>query len=313
MLINSSFLNALRCFEAAARLLSFTKAAQALSLTQSAVSQQIRHLEERVGYPLFVRRHRSLALTNKGEVLFECAARTFLDIEQTLKRLGPSGTPLQVNCLPSFALQWLMPRLADFHRLHPEITVRLKAEFQTLDRHAMLADNIDVAIRFDPGQYESLHANPILDEYLIPVASPEYLASYPAFAAGQSLGNVTLLHDAIPWIGAPEFIEWRTWLEAERPDWLGALGGIQFNLSSLAIGAALNHQGVAMARIALVLDEIRSGRLVNVFGRQVQAPAHYMLLTQRKDDRRVVVFSQWLMEECRRFSEVRRQLLSMSH
>lgn len=309
MQFNTSILGALRCFEVAGRLLSFTKAAQALNLTQSAVSQQIRHLEERLGYPLFFRQHRSLILTVKGEVLFESAARVFLDIEQTLKRLGTSDSPLQVNCLPSFALQWLMPRLTDFHRLQPEITVRLKAEFQALDQHAMRADGIDIAIRFDPGQYEILHADPILDEYLMPVATPEYLASHPKFAAGQSLGNVTLLHDTAPWAGAPEFIEWRTWLEAERPDWLGRLGGVQFNMSILAIGAALNHQGVAMARTALVLDEIRSGRLINVFGRLVQAPARYMLLTQREDDRRVVVFSQWLKDECRRFSEVRRQLL----
>lgn len=311
MPLNSSILGALRCFEAAGRLLSFTKAAEALNLTQSAVSQQIRHLEERLGYALFLRRHRTLMLTDKGKVLFECAARAFLDIEQTLKRLGMSDSPLQVNCLPSFALQWLMPRLVDFHRLQPEVTVRLKAEFQALDQHAMSADDIDVAIRFDPGQYEILHAEPILDEYLMPVASPEYLARHPGFAAGEWIGDVTLLHDSAPWAGAPEFIEWRTWLEAERPDWLGALGGVQFNLSSLAIGAALNHQGVAMARTALVLDEIRSGRLVKVFGRPVLAPARYMLLVQCEDDRRVAVFSRWLKEECRRFSELRQQLFAI--
>lgn len=311
MPLHSSILGTLRCFEAAARLLSFTKAAEALNLTQSAVSQQIRQLEERLGYPLFLRQHRNLILTVKGEMLFECAARTFLDIEQTLKRLGTSDSPLQVNCLPSFALQWLMPRLVDFHRLQPEVTVRLKAEFQALDQHAMRADDIDVAIRFDPGQYEILHAEPILDEYLMPVASPEYLARHPGFAAGERIGDVTLLHDSAPWAGAPEFIEWRTWLEAERPDWLGQLSGVQFNLSILSIGAALNHQGVAMARTAQVLDEIKSGRLINVFGRLVRAPARYMLLVQREDDPRVAVFSQWLKEECRRFSELRQQLLGI--
>ncbi|MDB5769372.1 MAG: LysR family transcriptional regulator, partial [Collimonas fungivorans] len=151
----------------------------------------------------------------------------------------------------------------------------------------------------------------ILDEYLMPVATPEYLASHPQFAAGEDISGVTLLHDSAPWAGAPEFIEWRTWLEAERPDWLDALGGVQFNMSILAVGAALNHQGVAMARTAMVLDEIRSGRLVHVFGRLVQAPAHYMLLVQHEDDRRVTVFCEWLKEECRRFMEVRRQLLSI--
>lgn len=311
MQLHPSILANLRCFEVAARLLNFTKAAQALNLTQSAVSQQIRHLEENLGYPLFVRRHRSLILTDKGKVLFECASRTFLDIEQTLRRLEPSDAPLQVNCLPSFALQWLMPRLSDFQHLHPAIAVRLKAEFQTLDLHAMQADDIDVAIRFDPGQYGNLQAERILDEYLMPVATPQFLSEHPAFAAGQSLQGVTLLHDATPWSGAPEFIEWRTWMEAERPDWLAELGGIQFNLASLAIGAALNHQGVAMARTALVLDEIKSGRLVKVFDRLVPSAAHYMLLTQRAEDRRTAAFSLWLKEECHRFNDERRQLLSI--
>nr|WP_076591426.1 LysR substrate-binding domain-containing protein [Herminiimonas arsenitoxidans] len=309
MQLHPSILANLRCFEVAARLLNFTKAAQALNLTQSAVSQQIRHLEENLGYPLFVRRHRSLILTDKGQALFECASRIFLDIEQTLRRLEPAEAPLQVNCLPSFALQWLMPRLSDFQHLHPAIAVRLKAEFQTLDLHAMQADDIDVAIRFDPGQYGNLQAERILDEYLMPVATPKFLSEHPAFAAGQSLQGVTLLHDATPWSGAPEFIEWRTWMEAERPDWLAELGGIQFNLASLVIGAALNHQGVAMARTALVLDEIKSGRLVKVFDRLVPSPAHYMLLIQRADDRRTAVFSLWLKEECHRFSDERRQLL----
>ncbi|MDB5769371.1 MAG: transcriptional regulator, LysR family, partial [Collimonas fungivorans] len=201
MQLNSSILGALRCFEAAGRLLSFTKAAEALNLTQSAVSQQIRHLEERLSYPLFCRQHRGLVLTVKGEALFKSASRSFLDIEQTLKHLSTSDSPLQVNCLPSFALQWLMPRLTDFHLLHPESTVRLKAEFQALDQQAMRADDIDVAIRFDPGQYEVLHADRILDEYLMPVATPEYLASHPQFAAGEDISGVTLLHDSAPWAG----------------------------------------------------------------------------------------------------------------
>jgi DNA-binding transcriptional LysR family regulator len=225
--------------------------------------------------------------------------------------LSLSDTPLQVNCLPSFALQWLMPRLTDFHRQQPAVSVRLKAEFQMLDRQAMRVDDIDIAIRFDPGHYPSLHSEAILDEYLIPVATPQYLASHPGFAAGKSLEHVTLLHDAVPWVGALEFIEWRTWLEAVRPDWLNWLGGMQFNLSSLAISAALNHQGVAMGRAALVYDEVRSGRLVNVFGVPVQAPARYMLLCRQQDDRRVALFSQWLRDECSHFSDLRRQLLHL--
>jgi LysR family glycine cleavage system transcriptional activator len=309
MPLDSSLLGGLRCFEVAARLLSFTKAAAELSLTQGAVSQHVRHLEDRLGYALFTRQHRALSLTQKGATLFDCTRSAFLGIEKTLNHLGQSNAPLQINCSPSFALQWLMPRLVEFHRLHTDIPVRLKAEFQTLDRQSMLAEDIDVAIRFDPGQYETMRATPILHEYLLPVATPEYLAERPEFAEGRSLKGINLLHDFSPWDGAPEFIEWRTWLEAARPEWLAAVAGPQFNLASLAISAALNHQGVAVARTALVYEELEHGRLIKVFDRLVPAPARYILLTEREDDARVIAFSNWLMDECHRFSDARARML----
>jgi LysR family glycine cleavage system transcriptional activator len=312
MKLDSPTLSGLRCFEAAARHLSFTKAAQALNLTQSAVSQQIRNLEARLGYALFLRQYRNLTLTGAGTVLYESTARAFRELEQTLNQLAPSEAALQVNCLPSFALEWLMPRFVEFQRLHPKITVRLKAEFQSLDLQAMRSEAIDLAVRYDPGYYQIVHAEPILTEYLLPVATPDYLAAHPAFATGESLGDVVLLHDSTPWTGAPEFIEWRSWLEAVRPDWLASLGGVQFNLSSLAIGAARNHQGVAMARSATVLEEIQSGRLVNVFGRLVRAPAQYMLLIQDQKDPRAAIFAKWLKQECLRFDELRQEVFGLS-
>lgn len=310
MQLDSSVLGALRCFEAAGRLLSFTRAAESLNLTQSAVSQQIRQLEDRLGYLLFLRQPRSLKLTPKGEALFETTTRALDDIQQTIRRLDLPNAPLQVNCLPSFALQWLMPRLTEFHRQQPDVSVRLKAEFQALDRQAMDAEDIDVAVRYDPIRYNRLQADVLLDEYLIAVATPEYLTRHPGLSSGVSLDGVVLLHDASPWVGAAEFVEWRTWLEAFHPAWIAHLDGPQFNLSSLAIGAALNHQGVAMGRTALVYDELMSGRLVNVFGRHVRAPARYVLLSRRPDDPRVAIFSSWLKAEFARFDTSRMALLS---
>ncbi|POR47947.1 LysR family transcriptional regulator [Paraburkholderia eburnea] len=307
--LDGSILGALLCFETAGRLLSFTKTAQAFNLTQSAVSQQIRHLEDRLGYALFVRQARGLKLTEKGEVLLGTISSAFADINQTLQTLGMSNAPLQVSCLPSLALQWLMPRLTEFHRQQPGVCVRLKAEFQMLDRQAMNIDDIDVALRYDPVQYNRLHADVVLDEYLFPVATPAYLAQHPGFAAGASLDGVTLLHDAAPWAGAPEFVEWRSWLAQARPEWTGHLDGPQFNFSSLAMTAALNHQGVAMGRSALVHDEIVSGRLVDVFGQHVRAPARYVLLSRNPDDPRTALFSDWLKTECARFDEARMQRL----
>ncbi|MCA8423727.1 LysR family transcriptional regulator [Burkholderia seminalis] len=305
MRLDGSILGALHCFETAGRLLSFTKTAQAFNLTQSAVSQQIRNLEDRLGYPLFVRQARGLRLTEKGAILLGTMSSAFGDIQRTLQALGMSDAPLRVSCLPSLALQWLMPRLTAFHRQQPNVSVRVQAEFQVLDREAMETGDIDVAVRYDPVQYGRLHAEVMLDEILFPVATPAYLARHPAFASGESPEGVVLLHDAAPWVGASEFVEWRTWLEAVRPAWLRHLDGPQFNFSSLAITAALNHQGVAMGRAALVHDELASGRLVDVFGVHVRAPARYMLLSRNPDDPRTAAFSDWLKAECVRFGEAR--------
>lgn len=228
MRLDGSILGALHCFETAGRLLSFTKTAQAFNLTQSAVSQQIRNLEDRLGYPLFVRQARGLRLTEKGAILLGTMSSAFGDIQRTLQALGMSDAPLRVSCLPSLALQWLMPRLTAFHRQQPNVSVRVQAEFQVLDREAMETGDIDVAVRYDPVQYGRLHAEVMLDEILFPVATPAYLARHPAFASGESPAGVVLLHDAAPWVGASEFVEWRTWLEAVRPAWLRHLDGPQF-------------------------------------------------------------------------------------
>ncbi len=305
-------LGALRCFEAAGRLLSFTQAARSLSLTQSAVSQQIRLLEERLGYLLFVRQARGLKLTDKGAILFETTSRALGDIQATLQRLGLSNAPLQVSCLPSFALQWLMPRLTEFHRQETDVSVRLRAEFQSVDRQAMRTEDIDVAVRYDPSTYAELHADVLLDEYLVAVATPEYLASHPRFADGSSLDGVVFLHDASPWDGAAEFIEWRTWMEQNWAHAANSLDGPQFNLSSLALAAALSHQGVAMGRTALVHDDIREGRLVIAYGKPVKAPARYVLLSRDPDDRRTAIFSDWIRRECNRFGAERQHLFIRS-
>ncbi|OUY05666.1 LysR family transcriptional regulator [Acinetobacter populi] len=290
-------LDALRTFEVSAHELSFTKAALHLNITQSAVSQQIRMLESRLGYPLFIRLARSLVLTEKGKILFESISKSFYEINRTLNYLDEPNTQLQINCLPSFALQWLMPRLSTFYLNQTNILIKLKAEFQELNHYQMQTDNIDLGIRFDPDGQTDLHTEILMDEYLIPVATPQYLKQHPLFAAGHSLENVTLLHDSMPWIDAPQYIEWRTWMENAKPEWLTDLGGIEFNLSSLAISAALNHQGVAIGRTALVYDDIMNGNLVNVFNLPVRSRASYKILYAEEQHAVIHTFLKWLKEE----------------
>lgn len=310
--LDTSLLGGLRCFESSGRLLSFTRAAAELNLTQSAVSQQIRHLENRLGYPLFVRHPRGLELTSKGVVLIEVTSRLINELQQTINRLSLLNAPLQINCLPSFTLQWLMPRLTDFNRQEPDISVRLKAEFQSLDKHMMDALDIDVAIRFDPVSYSYLHADFIMDEYLIPVATPNYVKEHLQVDGHISLANAVLLHDASPWMDAPEYIEWRTWLGAHMPDYQGSIEGPQFNLSSLAISAALNGQGIAMGRAALVYDDLMSGRLIDPFKKQVIAPARYVMLRRGDEDQRVHIFAEWLKAACKQFVNDRRAILNLA-
>ncbi|MFT4269008.1 MAG: LysR family transcriptional regulator [Xenophilus sp.] len=310
--LDSPLLGALRCFVPAGRLLSFTKAAKALNLTQSAVSQQIRYLEDRLGHRLFRRESRGLALTGDGLVLLESVGNAFAAIEETLARLNVAEAPLQVSCVPSFAMHWLMPRLAEFQRHHPHISIRLQAEFQAPEGFAQGAEAADISIRYDTLQCEVPGSELLMEEYMLPVASVEYLERHPDFASGQSMDGIVFLHDSSPWVGATSHTEWRLWLEAHRPQWLEKLSGVQYNLSTLAIGAALVHQGVAMARSALVIDEIVSGRLATVFGRPVKSPARYMLLCQNMHDQRTSAFARWLSAECALFSESRSEKLQLA-
>jgi DNA-binding transcriptional LysR family regulator len=309
MQLDASILGSLRCFEMAGRLLSFTETARALHLTQSAVSQQIRNLEERLGYSLFLRQSRGLMLTPKGEALWKVTSKVFLELNRTLHQLSASNVPLQISCSPSFALQWLMPRLADFHYQHSYVSLRLSAEFHSIDWRVMESDRIDVALRYDPFEYDRLNANVILDEYLVAVATPKYVAQHRFLTAGQSLDGVVLLYDSAAWVGAPELVEVRAWLDGMDLTCSERWEGRQYNLASLAVGAALNHQGIAVSRTALVCEELKNGRLVNVFRKHVLAPARYVLLCSQPDDERVVAFSEWLRRECELFDKIRMQVL----
>ncbi|MCW0066484.1 LysR substrate-binding domain-containing protein, partial [Burkholderia pseudomallei] len=158
--------------------------------------------------------------------------------------------------------------------------MRLQAEFQSLDRHLMIENDIDVAIRYYPDSHQQASEEVILDEYLVAVATPDYVAAHPSLATGALTDDLTFLHDAEPWVGAPEYIEWRAWAAACFPDWVERGAGPQFNLSSLAISAGLNHQGIVMTRTILIQEELRSGRLVKAFEQTVRAPGRYVLLCQ---------------------------------
>jgi len=249
-------LNALRAFEAAARHLNFRLAADELGVTQGAVAQQVRHLEDVVEVQLFRRLPRGLALTREGLEYFSSVQRALQIISDATDALGQRPTVLAVSTTPSFASKWLIPRLADFGRLHPDIEVRVIADERLA---SFRADGVDIAIRLSKPPFPGgLAAELLAPLDIFAVASPKLLDSGPPIRTPADLSTHALLHDAHDlW---PEFIEK-----------LGGKGradptkGPRFSQSLLAIDAAVAGQGIALTSEPLVERDIAEGRLRRVF------------------------------------------------
>ncbi|HVL44280.1 MAG TPA: LysR substrate-binding domain-containing protein [Acidovorax sp.] len=309
--LSPSLLAWLRSFDAAARHGSFTKAAAELCITQGAVSQQVKQLEDWLRRPLFLRTPRALVPTPEGKWLAVVLRESFDAIESTLAQIRQpaEAATATLSCSPSFAMSWLTPRLGDFFRQHPHTGLRVFGEFHTLDRTRMVRDGVEAAVRFDLGGYRDLHATVFLDEWLIPVASPEFLARHPPITAPEDLHGDWLLHDGSAWDGADTYEEWQHWFAqrgATPPPWAG---GQQFNLSQLALGAALAGQGIAMGRAALVLQDVKAGRLVPLLDRSVPSRAAYSFVTTTHPSPAMVLVREWLAEEARRFCTERSEVL----
>jgi len=319
--ITGPILHALRAFDSAARLRSFTRAAEELCVTQGAVSQQIKILEDRLNLKLFFREARGLSLTTGGAKFAEVVSKALSDIDRSIAALTEDQIHhLTISCPPSFAMLWLMPRLGRFSRINPDIQLRVKAEYQEVDAGQMKLENVDLAIRYDSGRSNGVENIELMDEYLLPVASRKFSEANKLSDNPNVLGVVPLLHDASLWDGAPPFIEWCEWLE-EASDKLGidtaivsGRRGNLFDLSQLALNAAVNDQGVAMGRSALVLDDIQKGRLSDVFQMPIRATPRYRLLLSetRTEDDAIDIFVSWLTEECQVFRHSRDIALGIS-
>lgn len=311
--LSASVLGWLRCFEAAARRCNFTQAAAELCVTQGAVSQQVKQLEQWLGRPLFLRTPRALVLTPEGERLRLVLRESFQAIESTLTQLRKpwDKQPIALSCSPSFAMVWLTPRLGNFLRQHPDIGLRVYGEFHALDRSRMMRDGTEAAVRFDPGGYGDLKARLFLKEWLIPVASPAYLAAHPGLRSPDGLRARMLLHDASPWDGAGELDEWKCWLRHAGVTLPDVSDGQRFNLSQLAVNAALCGQGVAIGRSALVLEEIESGRLVDLWGIHAPSEASYHFVCAHGQTPQVAEVEAWLAAEGAAFDDARRRVLGV--
>ncbi|MGL5285860.1 MAG: transcriptional regulator GcvA [Aeromonas sp.] len=283
-------LNALKAFEAAARHLSFTRAAEELFVTQAAVSHQIKALEEYLGIKLFRRKNRSLLLTEEGQGYFLDIKDIFAAIsEATDKLLARSAKgALTVSLPPSFAIQWLVPRLVRFSERHPDIDVRIKAV--DLDEGS-LTDDVDVAIYYGRGSWPGMRADKLHTEYLIPVCSPMLLVGPKPLRTPDDLTRHTLLHDT-------SRRDWKSWFRQVGVDAPNVNQGPIFSHSTMVIQAAIHGQGVALGHSVLAQPEIDAGRLICPFEQVlVSKNAYYLVCNEQQADQgKIVAFREWMLE-----------------
>ena len=289
-------LDLLVCFEAAARHLSFTKAGEELFLTQSAVSRQIKELEDQLGVTLFQRRHRALALTEAGHQFYAAAAQALSTMRSATDRLRAQAgkKALSVTTTHSFAALWLIPRLAGFTRDHPGVDVRITAETRVQD---LERDGLDLALRHGPASLAGPNAVRLFGEKVFPVCSPKLLKKRP-LAKPQDLKNHVLLQYDDP-EGRHPWLHWKTWLEVERIADLKPAGTLSFSGYEQIIPAAIAGHGVALGRSPLVKDLIRSRELVAPFKSSADpARAYFAIVSKNAAGRpEVAAFVEWLKAE----------------
>lgn len=290
-------LNAVKAFEAAARNLSFTRAAEELFVTQAAISHQIKALEEFLGLKLFRRRNRSLLLTEEGQSYFLDIKDLFTHLSDATERLlARSATgSLTVSLSPSFAIQWLVPRLAKFSELHPEVDVRIKAV--DMDEGS-LSDDVDVAIYYGRGKWPGLRANKLRAESLLPVCSPRMLTGPKPLKTPADLAQHTLLHDM-------SRRDWKAWAKVANIELPNVNQGPIFSHSSLVLQAAIHGSGIALGYSVLARPEIEAGRLICPFEEVLPSKNAYYLVCQegQADLGKITAFRDWMMETFREETE----------
>lgn len=269
-------LNALRAFEAAARHLSFTKAAEELHVTPGAISQQVKSLEEYVGTTLFRRMNRAILLTDEAQACLPALRDGFDRLAEATYVLSAqdSQNRLTVSAAPSFASKWLVPRLGNFQEAFPDIDVWISADMEPVD---FTKDGVDIAVRYGSGDYPGLHSQLLLAEAVFPVCSPNLLTGDFPLKVPEDLKNHTLLHDMSP-ENDESCPDWPMWLKAAGVDGVNDTRGLRFNQSSLSLEAAISGRGVALAKSALAQDDIVANRLAKPFDLTLPVDFAYYLV-----------------------------------
>lgn len=286
-------LTALRAFEAAARHLSFAKAAAELNVTPAALSFQIKSLEEHLGRPVFRRLNRAVELTEAGESLAPGATAGFEALTaawRSARRVG-DGRQLTITAGPAFTLLWLSPRLFSFASAHPDIELRFAASLRIMDFNR---DEIDIAIRFGKGGDAGLFMRPLMDEWVTPMVAPELAERIRTPA---DLAKLPLLQDDLTAAISPT-LGWSAWFEAAG-EVMPEPHGARFNQADHAISAALAGAGAILGRITLTEGLLRSGRLVMPFDLTLRSDAAFRIFCPLGTETRphVAAFLEWSARE----------------
>jgi len=286
-------LNSLRAFEAAGRHMSFTVAAEELSVTQVAVSRQVRVLEDYLEVPLFERGHRSVCLTEDGKRLLTVVSRAIEDVDSVISSISMRGRRdvLALQAYTAFAQKWLIPRLSDFHQRYPKIEVRLTASLQPVNFERQ---NIHAAIRSGNGTFEDCYSALIVPIELQPVCSPRLLKA-GTLKGPEDLAKQTLLHSLA------RRNDWSDWLRSTGVKSVDADHGIKFENSAMSYEAAVQGIGVAMGMRVLVETYLRSGELVAPFDHVLTLNDGYYLIwpRNRQETPALRTFRAWLSEYSR--------------
>ncbi|NKK76293.1 transcriptional regulator GcvA [Rhizobium leguminosarum] len=284
-------LNALPSFEAAARHLSFSRAADELNVTHGAISRAIKHLEEQLDVQLFERGTRSVRLTAIGEPYAQ-SVREALDLLAAATKSASarhSDKTLNVSTSDGFAGRWLVPRLYRFHQANRDIDVRISTTGRLT---TFLADGIDIAIRYGGGEYPGLTSEFLTGEEVFPVCSPRLLEGMRPLHEPGDLKHHTLIHDGFP-------IDWATWLRSADVRDVDPKSGLTFDSATFAVESAVQGEGVVLGRTMLVAADLAAGRLVRPFRQALTSASQYFVVYPPRaiHQRKVKAFRDWLLAE----------------
>lgn len=294
-------LRSLRAFDAAARHLSFTRAAADIGVTPAAISHQIKELEDQIGASLFARTSRTMRLTREGEILQGAAIESLEALTRALQKIRKqkNAKQLKISASPSIGAKWLVPRLDRFLATVEGADVRIDVSSNVLDFDR---DDLDVAIRFGEGKYPGLRSDLLFQDHVFPVCSPRLITKSKPLNTPRDLLHHQLIHldweaQGLPWPN------WRMWMQAAGIRDFDDTRGLHFGQTSLAVQAAIDGQGIALGDSNLVADDLAAGRLVKPFELSVRAPpqfAYYIISPLETADAPMVkAFREWSLQEAK--------------